>query len=125
MPILTATDLTTAQNSVAGVVTQLTNAKKGTSTAGGADQAYTEAQAMAAYVFVLPVLSLPAVQVVEMEAAAKAKAQAEARAKAEAEAELPSVGDSSIPMLAQGALVLSLVLMAGGGMVVARRRIRS
>jgi len=47
--LLTETVLATAQNSLADIITSLTNAKNGTTAKGGTSQAYTEAQVMASY----------------------------------------------------------------------------
>ena len=62
---------------------------------GGADQAYVEAQLMATYTL-------------------------EPGAPAPSEPVLPEVGDSLVPLLAQIALVASLVLLVGGGVLIFR-----
>jgi len=62
---------------------------------GGADQAYVEAQLMATYTL-------------------------EPGAPAPSEPVLPEVGDSLVPLLAQVALVASLVLLVGGGVLIFR-----
>ena len=76
---------------------------------GGADQAYVEAQRMATYTLLPGPPSAPT-------AATGASALGLG---------LPSVGDPSVPVLAQMALIASLVLLgAGGGILIWGRRFR-
>ena len=74
---------------------------------GGADQAYVEAQRMATYT---------------LRAGGFAAADTAAPAVVGPGIGLPSVGDSSVPGLAQAALIASLVLLSTGGLILVRRR---
>jgi hypothetical protein len=69
---------------------------------GGAAQAYVEAQLMATYTLRPGGLGAPV--------------------SVGPNIGLPSVGDSSVPGLAQGALIASLVLLGTGGLILVRRR---
>jgi hypothetical protein len=73
---------------------------------GGADQAFVEAQRMATYTL----------------RAGGFAAGTSVSAVVGPNIGLPSVGDSSVPGLAQAALIASLVLLSTGGLVLVRRR---
>ena len=70
---------------------------------GGADQAYVEAQRMATYTL-------------------RSGGFAAGDSVAGPGIGLPSVGDTSVPGLAQAALIASLVLLSTGGLILVRRR---